>query len=126
MTKNIKNVNHLKSNPLSYENIVLGDKKQETTCFNDFRIAELFGTNAIRETFDNLKLSFGEPESNMMYWIELINTVNTLCWLHYKWENKDYSSLYSDLYMKARCLYLESAEKNGCDRMMELYYQYID
>lgn len=126
---NIKNSNNLK--PLtSYQSIKIGDKDPETTSFNDFRLAEYFGTDAINSTYSSLVNNFGNPVDNISYWIELIYILNSLCWMHYNWNNKDYSQLYSDLYYKARDQFLDEiglcSDTNKKEEAIRMYYDYID
>lgn len=117
---NIKNYNNLKP-VTSYQSIKIGNKDPETTVFNDLRIAEHFGTEAIQETYNRLSQMF---LNGKLYWYctELMYILNSLCWMHYEWDNIDYSKLYADLFyeFKHKCLDLNEPELN------RLYFDYVD
>lgn len=70
-----------------------------TTFIQDFRIADMFGTSAIKDTY---KRAFAEWKSNYVYLTELVISLNTLCWFHYERGNTSKSQLYSDLYYKTQ------------------------
>ena len=66
----------------------------KTTFWSDFTIAEKFGINAIRDTFNN---AFRSRKNNTEYVTELACVMS---WKSCAWygKNDDYCSLYSDYY----------------------------
>lgn len=69
---------------------------QKTTFWLDFSIAESFGENAIRETFDNSIKSFGD---NHEYMTELALTTNHKIAVFHK-SNMDIAKLYEKLWIE--------------------------
>lgn len=77
-----------------------------TTFHQDFAIAECFGINAVKDTYNR---SFDEFKTNYLYLTELVVVLNQRCWHHYnKYQQtkqpiySELSKLYSDYYYKAR------------------------
>lgn len=71
----------------------------KTTFYSDFRIADAFGMDAVKDTY---KRAFEEWKDNVEYLTELVIVLNMKCWEHYHKENFKLSALYSDLYYEAR------------------------
>lgn len=71
----------------------------KTTFYSDFRIADAFGMDAVKDTYER---AFAEWKDNVEYLTELVIVLNMKCWEHYHKENFKLSELYSDLYYKAR------------------------
>ena len=69
-----------------------------TTFWQDFSIAEMFGIDAIKDTY---KRAFNEWKENYQYLTELVMVLNWKCWHYYRVGNNVYSELYSDLYYEA-------------------------
>ena len=69
-----------------------------TTFWEDFGIANKFGTDSIKDTF---KRAFDEWKDNYKYLTELVIVLNDYCWLFYEKGNMDLSKLYADLYHEA-------------------------
>ena len=72
--------------------------KQITTFFQDFSIADKFGFEAIRDTYNR---AFKEWKSDYKYLTELVMVLNWKLWQHYEEHNKEYEKLYTELYEKA-------------------------
>lgn len=68
-----------------------------TTFWSDFYIAELFGTDAIKDTF---KRVFREWKTNYKYLTELVIVLNYKIWYFYDGVKKNdvYSKLYNTLW----------------------------
>ena len=71
--------------------------KQITTFFQDFSIADNFGVNAIRDTFNR---AFKEWKKDYKYLTELVMVLN---WKVWQWneENDDFANVYQELWEKA-------------------------
>ena len=76
----------------------------QTTFGNDFDIAEAFGADAIRDTFDR---AFNEWKSDHVYLTELVLILNWKIWQHYE-KNDDYAKLYQELWQKADAYAVEN------------------
>ena len=72
--------------------------KPITTFYQDFSIADMFGTSAIRDTYRN-----GLETAKALGYKELTEFVMALNWKIYEHypENCQYANLYNDLWMKA-------------------------
>lgn len=68
-----------------------------TTFFEDFTIAEKFGLNAVKDTFNR---AFKEWKSNYKYLTELTMVLNWKIWQHYN-KNEKLAELYNTLWEKA-------------------------
>lgn len=64
----------------------------------DFRTADLFGANAIEDTF---RRAWDEWKENADYFSSMTLTLNHLCWYHHDTGNDGYCRLYEKLYRKA-------------------------
>lgn len=65
--------------------------KPQTTFWQDFSIADKFGPDAIRETFQK---SFDEWKYNHIYLTELVLVLNWKMWQHNDLGNRILSSMY--------------------------------
>lgn len=85
------------------------DYETKTTFWDDFSIAEVFGKDAILETYAR---AFEEWKADFIYLTELVMVLN---WKSWAWADSSevYSQLYADLYYKAddyACKHLKGAE----------------
>lgn len=64
----------------------------------DFRIADVFGKKAIKDTFNRCHK---EWQNNADYYGSFVMTLNHLLWYHYEKGNQDYAVLYDELWQKA-------------------------
>ena len=71
----------------------------QTTFFEDFSIADVFGINAVKDTF---KRAFKEWKDNIDYVTELAVALNYKCWQHYEKGNSELSDLYSEYFYKVQ------------------------
>ena len=69
----------------------------KTTFWDDFAIAEHFGTAAIKDTFNR---AFEEWKENIVFFTELVLVLNHKIW-HFYEKNETYARLYNDLWEKA-------------------------
>jgi hypothetical protein len=70
----------------------------KTTFRQDFTIADKFGINAIKDTFNR---AFKEWKHNVEYITEFTIILNWKLWEHYDKGNLDYAKLYEKLWLKA-------------------------
>lgn len=66
-----------------------------STFMHDFEIAERFGADAVKDTFDR---AFAEWKDNPTMLAELAVVTNTRCWDTYAMENYLLSGMYSGMY----------------------------
>ena len=69
----------------------------QTTFWNDFSIADIYGADAVQDTFDR---AFAEWKNNAVYITELVLVLNHKSWQHAE-KRRELSELYADLYYKA-------------------------
>lgn len=90
-----------------------------TTFWEDFSIADVFGMNAVKDTFDR---AFKEWRSDYKYLTELVIVLNHRCWMHFNKGNDKYSELYKDLFYKAK----NYAEENLTGEEYDYYWRITD
>lgn len=83
--------------------ILENDYELQTTFWDDFCIAELFGYEAIKDTYDN---AFNSWKDNVVFVTELVMVLNWKCWQHFDKGNDKLSGLYQELFeaLDAWCL----------------------
>lgn len=82
----------------TFDSVAFCGYEQKTTFWMDFSIADRFGASAIKDTY---RRAFGVWKDDTEYLTELVMVLNWKCWQYAK-ENPTYSSLYADLFYKAR------------------------
>ena len=70
--------------------------KPITTFYEDFSVADMYGIDAIKETYD---ICFNEHKDDYKYLTELVMALNWKIWEHYK-SNEKYAKLYDKLWGK--------------------------
>ena len=70
--------------------------EMQTTFFMDFRIAEEFGIDAVKDTFEN---AFKNWKTNYIYLTELAIVMSNNSIAHYA-TNKELSEVYTNLYYR--------------------------
>lgn len=92
----------------------LNGYKPMTTFWNDFDIAEAFGVDAIKDTFQR---AFKEWCGEYKYLTELVLVLNHKIWQHYQ-KNEAYAQAYNEAW--------EIADGYACDNLQgeELNYFY--
>ena len=70
----------------------------KTTFWQDFSIADRFGTEAVKDTY---RRAFSEWKDDVEYVTELVMVLNWKCWEHYEAGRMELSELYSELYYEA-------------------------
>lgn len=71
----------------------------KTTFWEDFSIADMFGSPAIRDTFNR---AFDEWKSHHVYLTELVMVLNHKIWQHYRAGREGKAQLYDRLWRKAQ------------------------
>ena len=71
--------------------------KPKTTFWQDFSIADLYGVEAVQDTFNR---AFSEWKTDHIYLTELVLVLNHKAWQHSE-KRPELAELYSDLYYKA-------------------------
>ena len=72
--------------------------KSKTTFIIDFSIADQFGEDAIKDTYER---AFNEWKSNVEYLTELVIVLNMKIWEHYQ-TNEALANLYNELWQKTQ------------------------
>lgn len=103
--------------------------EQKTTFWLDFSIADKFGLDAIKETYNTV---FKEWQYDHIYMTELAMVINHKCWEHYHRSLKELQPFlpnhtevgqwYKDTYYKL----LDWADANLKGKELEYFYQTID
>ena len=70
----------------------------QTTFWEDFTIADMFGKVAIEDTYKRAK---EEWKDNTVYLTELVMVLNWKLWYHYEQGNEEYARLYDTLWKEA-------------------------
>ena len=86
----------------------------DNTFFMDFSIADAFGVNAIKDTFNR---AFKEWKSDYKMLTALVITLNHKIWQHYEAKNDKLASLYDELWRKA--------DQYACDTLKDNALQYF-
>ena len=71
--------------------------KVQTTFWEDFSIADLFGVSAIKDTFNR---AFAEWKDDYEFLTELVMVLNHKIWQHYE-RKPEVAALYNDLWEQA-------------------------
>ena len=93
--------------------------RPKTTFYQDFSIADMFGADAIKDTY---KRAFNEWKNNIEYLTELVMVLNWKIWEYYDPYNETYAELYDSLWKQADEWCMENL--NGDD--MKYYIQTTD
>ena len=73
--------------------------EMQTTFQMDFTIADAFGIDAIRDTYNR---AFNEWKDNYIYLTELVLVLNWKIWEWYDKHNEEYAKLYDELWREAQ------------------------
>ena len=94
-----------------------------TTFWQDFSIAERFGTEEIAATAHNC---FEEWKHDIHYLTELIMVINHKCWDWHDEGNDELSNFYSKLYYNYDDKAISYLEKHGTEEDRHYYFQTLD
>lgn len=92
--------------------------KPLTTFFEDFSIADMFGEDAINETY---RVCFKYFKDDYKYLTELVMVLNHKIWQHYKTDEKT-ARLYNRLWLKTDAY----AKENLKDEELDYFFRVID
>ena len=93
--------------------------KTQTTFMQDFSIADHFGIEAVKDTFNR---AFKEWKDNYVYLTELAIVTNLRCWYWYDNGDNELSKVYADLYYTARNYALDTLSGEE----FQYYYKWTD
>jgi hypothetical protein len=105
------------------------DYERKTTYTSDFSIAEwcvpVEGMSAIAST---LRIALTNWIDIVEWFAEIIIVLNLKAHEHAARGNWEYSEMYSELYIDAKCLYFDWFDKDNKQhgKAMDYYYQYVD
>lgn len=68
--------------------------KMKTTFWNDFTIADKYGIEAVKDTYNR---AFNEWKKDIVYMTELAIVLNHKIWQHYK-DREDLAEIYDELW----------------------------
>lgn len=95
------------------------DELIDTTFKFDFDIADMFGTNAIKDTY---KRAFNEWKSNYKYLTALVMVLNHKIWEHYEKHNNAYAVLYNELWETTDAYAMDNLK----DKELQYYLNVLD
>ena len=85
----------------------------------DFRIADRFGADAIKDTYSR---AFGEWKNDVKYFASFVLTLNHQIWHHHGNGNEELANLYDTLW--------KQADSWGCEHFtgddLAYYYDFLD
>lgn len=76
----------------------VGNYRRRTTFYSDLSIAEFYGEQSVKETYDRV---MNEWLDNIEYITEFVICLNWKCWEHHGKNDMNLSKLYHDLYYDA-------------------------
>lgn len=92
--------------------------KPITTFFSDLSIADAFGLDAIKETYNNVVKHW---VGDYKYFTEFVMALNWKIWQHYE-SREDYADLYNELWNKA----VDVVHANFNEDELKYYYRVTD
>lgn len=98
--------------------MLMSGYEPKTTFWTDFTIADKFGKNAIKDTFDR---AFEEWKSNYIYLTELVMVLNHKMWF-WSEKNEEIARLYLNIWQQADVW----ASENLKDTELEYFYRTLD
>lgn len=114
----------------NFERNLREDYKRKTTYTSDFSLAEWCvpiegGISCIART---LRSALTTWRDDVEMFAEIIIVLNMKAWEHAARGNRQYSEMYSELYLLAKCLFFDwfDSENKQHDEAMDYYYQYVD
>ena len=113
----------------NFERNLREDYKRKTTYTADFSIAEwcvpVEGMSAIADTLRNALTNWRD---DIKFFAEIVIVLNLKAHEHAARGNWEYSEMYSELYIDAKCLYFDWFDKDNKQHgeAMDYYYNYVD
>lgn len=105
------------------------DYKRKTTYTSDFSIAEwCVGVEGMESIADTLRNALVYWHDSIEFFAEIIIVLNLKSWEHGARGNYNYSQMYGELYIAAKCLYFDWFDESHKDhnKAMKYYYDYVD
>ena len=105
------------------------DYERKTTYTSDFSIAEWCvpaeGMSAIASTLRNALQNWRD---SIEFFAEIVIVLNMKAWEHSARGNREYSRMYSELYLMAKDLYFDWFDSNNKQhkKAVQYYYDYVD
>ena len=91
----------------------------KTTFFEDFTIADKFGIDAIKDTYNR---AFNEWKGDYVYLTELVLVLNHKIWEYFGKGNEEYAKIYDELWKKTD----EYAYENLKGEELTYYFEITD
>ena len=85
----------------------------KTTFWEDFSIADVFGANAVKDTYNR---AFKGWKDNYIYLTELVMVLNWKIWQHYE-KNEPLARVYNELW--------EQADEYACENLKDEEAEYF-
>lgn len=105
------------------------DYKRKTTYTSDFSIAEwCVGVEGMESIADTLRNALVYWHDSIEFLAEIIIVLNLKSWEHGARGNYNYSQMYGELYLEAKCLYFDWFDNSHPKhkKAMDYYYKYVD
>ena len=99
--------------------MMMGNYETQTTFWTDFTIADRFGLDAVRDTYDR---AFAGWKTHAAYLTELVMVLNWKIWQHHEQKHTELAKLYDELYWTAA----EYAETHLKGEELSYYYRTTD
>lgn len=94
------------------------DYETKTTFWEDFSIADVFGIDAVKDTYNR---AFKGWKDNYEYLTELVMVLNWKIWQHYE-KNEPLARVYNELWQQADLYAVENLK----DEELEYFYRTTD
>lgn len=95
--------------------------KPISTYYTDFGIAEWFGKDSVRDTYDRAVENWFE---DIKWATEIVMVLNWKIWEHYHRGNEEWAKFYNDLWDEAQCKVFEMYEND--QEAISYYYRTTD
>ena len=89
----------------------------DNTFFMDFSIADVFGSNAVKDTYNR---AFKEWKGNYKMLTALVITLNHKIWQHYEAKNHELATLYNELWEKADQYAFDTLKDEALEYFIEM------
>jgi hypothetical protein len=93
-------------------------KTRKTTFFSDLSIAEVYGVNAVKDTYNRVMKEWG---NNLEFMCEWVVSLNQKIWQHVN-RNQNLARVYDELWQSAD----NYCRKHFKGDELKYYYRYID
>jgi hypothetical protein len=94
-------------------------KTRKTTFFSDLSLVEVYGVDAVKDTYSRVMNEWG---NNLEFMCEWVISLNQKIWQHHEYGQKELVEVYDKLWRKCDDLCREHFEGEE----LRYYYDYID